>query len=530
MASSYDIVVIGSGANGLIAAAYMAKAGHKVLILERNEFLGGGVATREILTPGFKHDLHSATHILIQANPLVINDELGLLSKHGLKYHYPDGLFSTIFDDQTSIVTYKDVERSAKSIGQFSQHDADAYRRLFAESKETLAMIVQAMFVPPVPQGAFWALLDQSPQGRKLMWIMQASMLDVCNDWFEHEKTKIHLLKMAAETLVAPEEKGSGMVLYMMCALTQTYPCGIPVGGSGALVTALQKCLESYGAEFRTSAEVVKVLVEGGKAVGVRLQDGEEIRAKKSVIGQIHPKLLNNFFDKLDPLVVRNAERTLLASVVLKVAHYSLNEKPLYYAGEEPADVALLNFAPATLERYCRIFDDFRYGHMSKDQILAAHCRSDHDSTRAPAGKAALTLFGFTTGVLHDGGLEAWDRPERKDEARKLLHNAYKHYVKNLDDSNIIASSFETPLDMQRYSPTFQSGDVGGVGKYFNQIGGHRPTPELSQYTVPGIEQFYLAGTFMHPPGGVTGGGRATAIKMCRDMKINFDKLVVGNT
>jgi len=122
------------------------------------------------------------------------------------------------------------------------------------------------------------------------------------------------------------------------------------------------------------------------------------------------------------------------------------------------------------------------------------------------------------------------DRPERKDEARKLLHNAYKHYVKNLDDSNIIASSFETPLDMQRYSPTFQSGDVGGVGKYFNQIGGHRPTPELSQYTVPGIEQFYLAGTFMHPPGGVTGGGRATAIKMCRDMKINFDKLVVGNT
>lgn len=527
MASAYDIVVIGSGANGLTAAAYMAKAGHKVLVLERNDFFGGGVATREILVPGFKHDLHSATHILIQANPLLLNDELGLYSKHGLEYIRPEGLFSTIFDDQTSMVTYRDVDRSCESIAQFSQHDAEAYRRFFAESKQTLPLITQAMFVPPVPQGSFWALLDQSPQGRNLMWIMQASMLDVCNEWFQHEKTKIHLLKMAAETLVAPEEKGTGMVLYMICALMQTYPPGIAVGGSGALVTALKKCLESYGAEFRCGAEVTKVLVEGGKTAGVRLADGEEIRARKAVIGQIHPKLLNRFFDDLDQRVAANAERTRLASVVLKVMHYALNEKPIYHAGEEPANVALLNFAPATLERYCRIFDDFRYGKMSTDQILAAHCNSNHDPSRAPEGKAVLTLFGFTTSELANGGLAAWD--ERKDEARQLLHNAFKHYVKNFNDSNIIASAFETPLDIQRYSPTFQGGDVGGVGKYFNQIGGHRPTPELSQYTIPGIEQYYLAGTFMHPPGGVTGGGRATAVKMCRDMKIDFDKMVAGN-
>ena len=122
MASAYDIVVIGSGANGLTAAAYMAKAGHKVLVLERNDFFGGGVATREILVPGFKHDLHSATHILIQANPLLLNDELGLYSKHGLEYIRPEGLFSTIFDDQTLMVTYRDVDRSCESIAQFSQH------------------------------------------------------------------------------------------------------------------------------------------------------------------------------------------------------------------------------------------------------------------------------------------------------------------------------------------------------------------------------------------------------------------------
>ena len=85
---------------------------------------------------------------------------------------------------------------------------------------------------------------------------------------------------------------------------------------------------------------------------------------------------------------------------------------------------------------------------------------------------------------------------------------------------------FFTPLDMVRDSPTFQRGDVGGVGKYFFQIGGHRPTPDLAQYAVPGVERLYLAGTFMHPPGGVTGGGRATAVKMCGDLGIDFDKLI----
>ena len=162
MANTYDIVVIGSGANGLTAAAYMAKAGQKVLVLERNAWFGGGVATREVVAPGFRHDLHSATHIIIQANPLIRNDELGLISKFGLKYIYPEGVFSTIFDDQTSIVSYADVDKTCQSIAKVSQRDADAYRRFAAKSQETLPLIAAGMFVPPVPQGSFWALLDQT--------------------------------------------------------------------------------------------------------------------------------------------------------------------------------------------------------------------------------------------------------------------------------------------------------------------------------------------------------------------------------
>jgi phytoene dehydrogenase-like protein len=132
MAGDYDVVVVGSGHNGLTAAAYLAKAGQKVLILERNDWFGGGVVTQEILEPGFKFDLHSSLHVNIQANPLILNDELKLLSKFGLKYLYPDAVYSTIFDDQTFLVTYKDIERTCQSIAKISPHDAEPVRAVAA--------------------------------------------------------------------------------------------------------------------------------------------------------------------------------------------------------------------------------------------------------------------------------------------------------------------------------------------------------------------------------------------------------------
>jgi phytoene dehydrogenase-like protein len=524
MSETYDIVVIGSGHNGLIAAAYLAKAGHKVLVCERNPYFGGGVATREIVAPGFKHDLHSATHVIIQANPLIRNDELGLIAKHGLKYVYPEAIFSTIFDDHSSIVTYKDLDRTCESIARISPADADAYRRFAAKSNAMLPMMVAGMFVPPVAQGPFWALLDQSPAGRELMHAMQKSMLDLVREWFSHEKVMIHLIKFAAELLVAPDEKGTGAILFNMPGFVHTYPSGVPVGGSAALVEALLRCLASHGAEFKRETEVAKVLVEGGRAAGVRLASGETVRARKAVIGQIHPWLLPDMVDGLDARVAANARRTKTASFSIMAAHFALNAPPVFRGGQDAGNVALVNFAPSTMEGVLRLFDDFRYGDLGDHAIMAAHVNSQFDPSRAPPGKAAMGVFGFGPWELRDGGAAAWNA--RKPEHERWLLGHLRRHIANLGDSDIVGWKFFSPLDMVADSPTFQQGDVGGVGKYFFQIGGHRPTPDLSQYAVPGVAGLYLAGTFMHPPGGVTGGGRATAIKMCRDMGIDFDKLV----
>jgi len=521
MSDSYDVVVVGSGHNGLVAAAYLAKAGRKVLILERNPHLGGGVMTSELIAPGYLHDWHSATHIVIQANPLIRDDELGLIARHGLKYVYPEAIFSTIFDNHDSIITYASIDRTCESIARVSPADAAAYRTFAERSVALQPLMVQGMFVPPPPQGAFWSLLDQSSEGRALMHVMQSSMLDLVNRYFTHDKVKVHLLKFAAEMLVGPDEKGTGLFLFNMPGFVHTFTPGVPVGGSVALVNALVRCLKQHGAEFRTDATVEKVLVERGRARAVRLASGEIIRAGAAVIGQIHPWFLGDMVDGLDGEMVRNAANTQCATLSVMAAHYALRESPRYRAGLAPAQVALVNFAPASLEAYLRIFDDVRYGDLPGSSIMAAHNNAQWDSSRAPPGGAALSIFAFGPFVLRDGGSAAWDT--RKQVFRDYVHDRFAAYCTNFDDTNIVASDFHTPLDMSRYSPTFQQGDAGGIGKYFHQIGGHRPTPELAQYAVPGAEGLYLAGTFMHPPGGVTGGGRATAIRIFDDLRMDFE-------
>jgi phytoene dehydrogenase-like protein len=379
------------------------------------------------------------------------------------------------------------------------------------------------MFVPPPPQGPFWSLLDQSPQGQDLMQAMQKSMLEIVDELFESEKVKLHLLKFAAELLVAPEEKGTGGTLYYMPGYLHTYGIGIPVGGSSALSSALIKALTAHGATLRKDALVEKVLTEGGSAVGVRLRDGETIRTRMCVIGQIHPWLLPDIIDGLDERVARNAKRTKTANFTVMVGHYALNEAPNYLSGNEPRNCTLTSFAPSSLHTYRRAFDEYRYGELPDVPIFSAHMMSQFDPSRAPPGKHTVTIWRFAPFALRNGGAAAWESRKNFDDEQTLAHLQY--FAPNVGGANIVGRALDTPYDMLLHTPTFQNGDVGGIGKFFHQIGGHRPTPELSQYAVPGVERFYLTGTFMHPPGGITGGGRVTAMKICGDLGIDFDHL-----
>src|SRR5262245_23976625 len=188
---SSEIVVVGSGRNGLVAAAYLAASGKRVLVLERNGWFGGGVVTRELTLPGFRHDQHSMAHIFIHANPLLAEDELGLKAKYGLRYVFPDPPMISVFEDGTRLALYRDRERTCAEIAKFSSRDADAYRRLAPQAAAWLPMVAATLYTMPAPQGASFAMLDQSREGRDFWRVVQMSTHDVLCEYFEHDKVRM---------------------------------------------------------------------------------------------------------------------------------------------------------------------------------------------------------------------------------------------------------------------------------------------------------------------------------------------------
>lgn len=521
-----DIAVMGAGHNGLVAAAYLAKAGKKVVVLERQPWPGGGVVTRELNTPGYRHDLHSSVHIMIQGNPLITQDELGLIGKFGLKYNYSDVPYASIFPDQQSLITYKDLDRSCQAIARYSAKDAETYRQFATRSMRMMPMFVSGLYAPPAPMGAFVAMLDQSDEGREILDAMSRSSLDIIDRTFESDRVKIHLLKLVTENLQMPDELGTGMGIYLMPGIIHTYGVSQPVGGSGGLTDALVRCIEHYGGEIRCNAEVRRVIVSGGRAAGLELTDGEQVAARDSVIGAIHPHRLRAFVEGVAEPVLQRAERVTTSTFSLFVSHYDLKQRASYYAGPEIATATMLEmYSFDTLAEMLDDFDYLRRGRLPARPLTGGSDETHADPSRAPPGAGIWHAITMAPYRLADGGPSRWD--EIKDEVADRNLEAYRRFTPSLTDDNIIARTTWSPLDMERSSPnSFVNGDMHGAAPFMYQTVGHRPTPDLGQFTVPGVERLYLVGPFMHPGGGVFGAGRATAIKMFDQLGLDFGKVV----
>jgi phytoene dehydrogenase-like protein len=525
MTNTFDVVAMGAGHNGLVAAAYLAKAGKRVLVLERKAWAGGGVVTREINTPGYWHDEHSSVHIMIQGNPLIRQDELGLQSKFGLEYRY--GIpYAMIFPDQSTLIAYQDLDRTCEGIARISLKDAETYRRFAKRAIAMLPAFGAGMYAPPTPMGAFVAMMDGSEEGREVLEAMQRSSLEIANQSFESEKVRIWLLRLVSENLQLPDELGTGFGLYLMPGLMHGYGVSQPVGGSGKLSESLIRCIEHHGGEVRCNSEVTKILTSAGRATGVRLSSGEEISARDGVIGAIHPHRLRAFVDGVPERVLDRAERSTLAAFSIMVSHYDLKEQAQFYAGEEVGRAIMLEYMSSnTLSEMLDDFDTLKRGRISERVLIAGGDESITDPSRVPPGRGMFHGPTFAPHNLADGGASRWDEIAEQMGDRSLA--AYRKFVKNLTAENIIKRTIATPLDHERNSPnSMVGGDVHGVAPYFYQTGGHRPTPDLAQYTVPGVERLYLVGPFQHPGGGVYGAGRATAMRMFEHFGMDFGKMV----
>ena len=526
MSNEYDIVVAGGGHNGLITACYMAKAGFKVCVIEQAECLGGGTRSGELAAPGFISDHCSVAHTMIQANPLIQNDELQLKSKFGLQYANPDKMTAMIFDDGRVMEFFSDVERTAQSIAQFSERDADAYRRFCDEVFKALDMIAMGMYNIPPNAGVQAAMLDGSPEGQEMIRAQSISAFDLISEWFENDLVKIALARYASESMTNPFDNGTGFGFYIILPYMHKFGSGIPLGGSGALADALERCLKHYGGEVRLNSWIREFKHNGSEVRGVVLDSGEEILASKAVVTtlnakQMFPDMLPGF--ELPEHFTRRVKNNKLASIRAMNVHLALHEEPKYKVGPRVDDFFWIERAHSHLSDFRQAFLDQENGKPRRDMVgyIGQH---KVDPSRVPEGKSMMYLYAFMPYELENGGAARWD--DVGEEVARGFVEDLRELTTNMGDDNIIAMSWRTPLDIERGNPAMVGGDIGHMGPYSWQLGGNRPVPGFGQYKSP-IDKLYMAGGSTHPGGGVTGGsGRNAAQVLCEDFGLDFEKLI----
>ena len=381
-------------------------------------------------------------------------------------------------------------------------------------------MVAATLYAPPAPLGASFAMLDQSREGREFWRVVQMSTHDVVCELFEHDKVRMHFARIAGENLVSPDEKATGLGIYVFVGFLEAYGIGVPIGGSGQLTDALIACIRERGGEVLADVDVARVTTRNGRATDVVTKTGQEYEAREAVIGAIHPHDLGRMVEGIDAAVVRAAEATQISPVACITVHAALRE-PLRFRSGMPVQAVMNELLPTSYESLRRSFDDLRYGGLPQYPLIGFGSLTTFDPSRVPEGRATLHAWDYVPYERPDG--QSWDETKRDYAERMIDHMG--RFIENIDRANILQYHCDSPVDMERTSPSFRRGDLHGIATTTYQSGAHRPTPELGQYTVPGVERLYLVGPFQHPGGGVFGAGRATAIKLAEDLRMDLARV-----
>ena len=522
-----DVVIIGGGHNGLACAAYLAKAGLDVLVLEKRGVVGGAAATEEPW-PGYR--VSSASYVVSLMPPQVVR-ELDL-KRFGYEVSIVTPDYFVPFPDGTALTLWGDVERDAAAIARFNEHDADAYVEFDRYFDRVARLLKDLLFVVPpnmnlrdLPKWAATAGRFRKWSGRDLhetVRLFTMSAADFLDEWFEDERVKGALATQAIiGAWCGPMTPGSAYVLmhhWIGEVDGHAGAWGWVKGGMGGISAAMARAAEAAGAEVRTDAEVDRVAINAsGQAVGVALADGSLIRAQR-VVSYAHPvttylSLIGE--ERLPGDVVRDVKRyrTRSGSVKLNVA---LSELPAFPSWDEDGDLhkGLVAVSPS-VEYLERAWDDAKYGRMSEHPYVEVVFPTAHEPEGlAPEGKHLMLAFSqYGPYELAEG---SWDEGGREEYAARVL-KALGEFAPSLE-SAVEHLEVLTPRDIEE-----RFGLIGGnimQGELTpDQLFSFRPIPGHGDYRTP-VAGMYLCGSGTHPGGGVMGvPGRNAASVILRDHK-----------
>ena len=520
----YDAIVVGGGHNGLVNAAYLARAGLDVLVLEKRHVLGGAAVTEEIY-PGFLYSVCS--YVVSLLRPEIIR-ELDLAS-HGLEMLPLESTFTPL-PTGDYLVRWADHEETRRELYRHSPRDAEAYDE-FGRLMLQLAMAVKPMLgtVPPDPTSFRPGELRKIARLGKhfsdlggdrlaaLVKLMTMSSADFLDEWFESEALKATMSASGIiGTFLGPRSPGTAYVLlhHYMGEIDGAYRAwGFARGGTGAVSEAIASAARGLGAEIRTEAGVDRVVTRDGRATGVVLESGEEIEARFVVSGldprRTFLRLLEP--DRLPPDFVDAIRRFRIRGSSGKV-NLSLDALPDFTAlpGDGPHLRGAISISPS-VEYLERAYDDAKYGEFSRRPYMDIVIPSMIDPGMAPPGKHVMSIFVQYAPYELNGG---WS-DQRREAFGDAVIDTLCEYAPNVRDA-ILHRQVLTPADMEE---TFglTEGNIFHGELSLHQLFFFRPAPAWSSYRTP-VANLYQCGSGTHPGGGVCGApGRLAARKILEE-------------
>ena len=519
--NSHDAIVVGAGHNGLACAAYLAKAGWDILVLERNREVGGAVRSGQITRPGFTHDLYATNQNLFRTSP-VYRDFKQDLERHGLRYIISDKPYANAFPNGKTLRVYRNAQRTLELIRRHSAADAEVWEQLYETHKafgQTLAPLF-GMPLPSVRAGLQVLRAARQLGWRELLQLMRIAMGSTRELGEEYATTPELRAVFAAWSMhldFGPDVATGAIFPLLECFADMELGIGVAQGGASHMPEALAALVREAGGTVRTEVEVRRVLTSSNRATGVELASGERIEARRAVIANLTPAVL--FGRLLESTALPESFRRQMASYRYgpgtMMIHLALSGVPPWQAGEDLAEFAYVHIGPY-VEDLAQTYVDSLAGRLPASPLLVVGQTSAIDPSRAPGSGQVLwiqvrtvpsRIQGDAKGEIH---ASTW--ADAKEPFADRVMNKLEAYAPGIKDLVLNRVAY-SPEDLEHSNPNLVGGDSVSGSHHLRQNFVFRPAPGWSRYRMP-IEGLYMVGAATWPGAGTHGTSGYLAAQM----------------